>query len=134
MRNLIGDLGDDHWQINASYVTDELLATWIENARQQCLRHWRKEHRERIAINERLYAADHFRLCVRDDADILQVDIDEAYCLTIADILRESDFCEIRKITCSGEILLQDLTGENEDRPTNYWRIDITLEHDLEMA
>ena len=134
MRNLIADLGNDYWQVKASYVTDELLATWIEDARQQCLKAERAEFRDLIAITDRYYAADHFRLCVFDDAGTLQVDIDEAYCLTIADILRESDFCEIRKITCTGEILLQDKTGELPDCGTRHWLIEITLEHDLEMA
>ncbi len=126
VRNLIHEAGIGLRKIHARYITDDLLAQWIEQARQEVLRHCRKKENRSVSAKRGIYAEDEFKIMLDDDKE----SIEEAYCLTIYDILRsrEHDDRPIERIHAWGYIL------DADDNEIDHWIVDVQIQHDAELV
>ena len=126
VRNLIHHAGVGLRRIHARYVTDDLLANWIEDARQEVLKHCRKKENRSVSAKRGIKAEDHFGIMLDDDEDT----IDEAYCLTIYDILkcREHEGQAIEQIHAWGYIV------DADDNRIDHWIVEVQIQHDAELV
>ena len=126
VRNLIQHAGVGLRRIHASYMTDDLLAQWIEDARQEVLKHCRRRENSSVSAKRGITADDSFAIMLDDDENT----IEEAYCLTIYDILRsrEHDDQPIERIHAWGYIL------DADHNRIDHWIVDVQIQHDAELV